>query len=148
MRSAARYAEKLHDDKAAAHLVEAAAAFTEHKARNDLRPELTAALDEVGLAPRSIAESVSREKLVEDGAAWLLAADEYYTSQPTAEMINWARRALGIGEDLVHDGDCTKQPHTCRLCERERCMLLMRAALAAIEASGTPVVSQFEIRGP
>jgi len=67
-RAAWRYAERLVEAVPEARplieLTEHAAHQTEHKARDDLRPELNAVLDEVGLVPQSVAERLSRDKLV------------------------------------------------------------------------------------
>ena len=77
-------------------------------------------------------------KLVDEGAVHLLLADEYESEGPFPESaIEWARKALGIGEDLQHFGDCTKAAVTCQLCVREEYQRKMRATLAAIDASGT-----------
>jgi hypothetical protein len=46
--------------------IEAAVHVAEANARDDLRPEITSVLDEVGLIPTSQAEKLSREKLVEE----------------------------------------------------------------------------------
>ncbi len=47
-------------------LVQAAVLDSERRLRERLRPEVRAALDEVGLTPRDVAEGVSRDKLVEE----------------------------------------------------------------------------------
>jgi hypothetical protein len=47
-------------------LVQAAVHDSEHRLRERLRPEVRAALDEVGLSPGFVAEAVSRDKLVEE----------------------------------------------------------------------------------
>lgn len=69
LRAAARHAEHLRGrdgSPAVVDLVEHAAEAVEHKVRVELRPEITAVLDEVGLTPASVAERVSREKLVDE----------------------------------------------------------------------------------
>ncbi len=67
--AAKRYAGRIGRSNQAdriTELVEHAAAEVEHRARNDLRPAIIATLDEVGLVPASVAERVSRDKLVEE----------------------------------------------------------------------------------
>jgi hypothetical protein len=69
LRAAVHHAEQLchaEDSAALVHLVEQAAATVEQKARNELRPEIVSVLDEVGLTPGSVAERISRDKLVEE----------------------------------------------------------------------------------
>src|SRR5262249_7219430 len=70
LRAAWQYAERLAETSAAAHHLvastEHAARGTEQKARDDLRPEIVAVLDEVGLAAQAVAERISRDKLVEE----------------------------------------------------------------------------------
>ena len=70
LRSAWRYAERVAESSPDAHrlveLTNDAARLTETKARDDLRPEIDTVLDEVGLAPGSVAERLSRDKLVEE----------------------------------------------------------------------------------
>jgi hypothetical protein len=77
LRAAARYAESIRlspspppGEESTPHsllgLIEHAVALTERNARNDLRPELSAALDEVGLVSRTVVERISRDKLVEE----------------------------------------------------------------------------------
>jgi hypothetical protein len=48
------------------HLLSAAVHTAEGRARADLRPDLVAVLDEVGLVPTNLPERLSREKLVEE----------------------------------------------------------------------------------
>jgi hypothetical protein len=48
------------------HLLTAAVHAAEGRARADLRPDLVAVLDEVGLVPTNLPERLSREKLVEE----------------------------------------------------------------------------------
>jgi hypothetical protein len=68
LRAAARYADRLSpEDPIRAtvhHLLESAVHTAEGRARADLRPDVQAVLDEVGLVPRSVAEERSRDKLV------------------------------------------------------------------------------------
>ena len=67
IRAALRYAHRLPEGhEALDRLLEDAAHRSESGARNDLRPDLAAVLDEVGLAPESVAGRRSREKLVEE----------------------------------------------------------------------------------
>jgi hypothetical protein len=69
LRAAVHHAEHLCHGKDSAtlvHLVEHAAATVERNARNELRPEIVAVLDEVSLTPGSVAERVSRDKLIEE----------------------------------------------------------------------------------
>lgn len=68
LRAAKRYAERLADRRtsALASLLEHAVHLTEARARADLRPGLVAVLDEVGLVPQSVPETLSRDKLVEE----------------------------------------------------------------------------------
>jgi hypothetical protein len=67
--AALRYADRLpdgHHGHALPRLLGEAAQDAEARARNDLRPDLAAVLDEVGFAPASVPEQRSREKLVEE----------------------------------------------------------------------------------
>src|SRR5262245_2992263 len=70
LRAAWQYAERLAESSGTAHqlveLTEHAARLTEQRARDDLRPEIVAVLDKVGLAPQSVAERISRDKLVDE----------------------------------------------------------------------------------
>lgn len=70
LRAALRYAQQLpggYDDHAPLpRLIADGVHATERKARDDLRPELVAVLDEVGLVPQPVPEERSKEKLVEE----------------------------------------------------------------------------------
>jgi hypothetical protein len=64
LRAAQRYADRL--GSGLAQEIGHAAHLAEHKARADLRPEIVAVLDDVGLAPGSVAGRLARDKLVEE----------------------------------------------------------------------------------
>jgi hypothetical protein len=67
LRAAHRYAERLPSGhEPLVHLLEHACHATEERARAEVRPELVAVLDEVGLVPQSVPEAHSREKLIEE----------------------------------------------------------------------------------
>lgn len=65
LRTAATRAERLHRHALAVRLVNAAH-HAEQRARAELRPEIVAVLDEVGLVARNVAEEHSRSKLVDE----------------------------------------------------------------------------------
>ena len=89
------------------------------------------------------------EWLVDEGAVRILLADEYEHLGPyTDEQVEWAYQALGIGKELTHYGDCTKVALTCRLCLRTEYQRKMRAAMAAIDASGVAWVAPWETPAP
>lgn len=68
LRAAERYAEQLGEAAAddGVHLLKQAVEVAERNARAALRPQILAALDSVALTPNSVAEKLSREKLVEE----------------------------------------------------------------------------------
>lgn len=70
-------------------------------------------------------------KLVELLTVRLFMAQDETTDE------RWARRALRIGEELRHEGDCTNVPMTCQLCVRDEYARMAQAVLDAINASGT-----------
>ena len=47
-------------------------------------------------------------------AAMLLDRDE------GGNLMVWARRQILAGKDAIHDGDCTKQCHSCQRCQADR----------------------------
>src|SRR5262245_2041563 len=64
LRAAQRYAERL--GSGIAHELDHAVHVAEDKARAALRPEIVGTLDAVGLVPGSVADRLSRDKLVEE----------------------------------------------------------------------------------
>src|SRR5262245_3642424 len=66
LRAALAYSERLPGTQALGDRIEHAMHAAEARAREVLRPDIVAVLDEVGLIPWSVPERLSREKLVEE----------------------------------------------------------------------------------